>query len=113
MSEEAIQASKGNRGKLVSQAGHAFTEAIFDAQERFPLIVKAYRDSGNVAKVCLVAPEAVLHHLSRLYGPKCGVALIKDAGKTVFPRPMITALGIGPIDVTTREEILAGLKPWI
>jgi peptidyl-tRNA hydrolase len=113
VSQEAVKASNGNRGKIGAQIGHAFTEAAFDAMENFPDQLKAYRDSGIVAKACLVAPEETLHQLSRLYKGRCGVALIKDAGKTVFPRPMITALGIGPIDVTEREDILKGLNVWI
>ena len=111
--EEAVKASGGNRGKMGAQIGHAFTEAVFDAQDNYPEQVKTYRATGMVAKVCLVASEETLHQLSRLSKGKCGVALIKDAGKTVFPRPMITALGIGPIDVNEREDILKGLKPWI
>lgn len=113
VSEEAVKASGGNRGKMGAQIGHAFTEAVFSAQDQFPEQVKACRETGLVAKVCLIANEETLHRLSRLYQGKCGVALIKDAGKTVFPRPMITALGIGPIDVNEREEILSSLKPWI
>ena len=113
VSDEAVKAAGGNRGKMGAQIGHAFTEAIFDALERFPSQVKAYRDTGRVGKVLLHAPEETLHTLSRLYKDKCGVALIKDAGLTVFPRPMITAVGIGPIDVNEREQILKDLKPWI
>ena len=113
VSEEAVEASRGNRGKIGAQIGHAYTEAIFDAQERFPTSVIAYRASGVIGKVCLWAPEETLHQLSRLYKDRCGVALIKDAGKTVFPRPMITALGIGPIDVEVREDVLKSLRPWI
>lgn len=113
VSNEAVAASKGNRGKMGAQLGHAFTEAVFDSQDRFPDLLKAYRDSGVVAKVCLKADEAVLHQLSRSYKDKCGVYLVKDAGLTVFPRPMITALGIGPINEDDREEILANLKVWI
>jgi peptidyl-tRNA hydrolase len=113
VSEEAVKASGGNRGKMGAQIGHAYTEALFDAQDRFPDSVKAYRATGLVAKACLVAPEAALHDLYRLYKQHWGTALIKDAGKTVFPRPMITAVGIGPINVEEREDILKGLRPWI
>lgn len=113
VSQEAVKASNGNRGKMGAQIGHAFTEALFDAQERFPSSVADYRSTGQIPKVCLTASEETLHTLSRLYKDKCGVALIKDAGRTVFPRPMITALGIGPIDPATREDILKDLSPWI
>lgn len=114
VSDEAAQACKGNRGKMVAQAaGHAYLHSYLDAQARFPEMCRAYLDSGVVAKICLHAPEEVLHQLSRIYKDKCGVFLVKDAGLTVFPRPMITALGIGPIDPNEREDILKDLKPWI
>lgn len=113
VSDEAVKAAGGNRGKMGAQIGHAFTEAVFDALDNYPEQLKAYRETGIVGKVCLHASEETLHQLSRLYKGKCGTALIKDAGKTVFPRPMITALGIGPINVDEREDILKGLRPWI
>jgi peptidyl-tRNA hydrolase len=113
VSNEAVAASKGNRGKMGAQIGHAYVHAFVDSLTRFPDQAKAYLDSGVVAKVCLKADEAILHHLSRLYQDKCGVFLVKDAGLTVFPRPMITALGIGPININDRETILKGLNPWI
>jgi peptidyl-tRNA hydrolase len=113
VSNEAISESKGNRGKMGAQIGHAFVHAFVDSTVRFPSMAQAYLDTDVVAKVCLKADEEILHSLSRIYKPKCGVFLVKDAGLTVFPRPMITALGIGPINVKDREEILSSLKPWI
>lgn len=113
VSNEAVKASQGNRGKMMAQGGHAYLHSFLDSMGRFPLQAQAYLDTGVVGKVCLKADEEVLHTLSRLYRDKCGVFLVKDAGITVFPRPMITALGIGPIDVTERETILSDLRPWI
>jgi peptidyl-tRNA hydrolase len=113
VSQEAVKAAGGNRGKMGAQMGHAFIGAYEDSLMRFPQLVQAYKETGRVAKVLLAAPEETLHQLSRLYQGRCGVALIKDAGLTVFPRPMITALGIGPIDVEEREDVLKALKPWI
>lgn len=113
VSEEAVKAAGGNRGKMGAQIGHAYVHSMLDSIARFPLDAKAYLDSGVVGKVCLKAPEETLHALSRAYKDKCGVFLVKDAGLTVFPRPMITALGIGPIRVDEREEVLANLKLWI
>lgn len=112
VSNEAVEASKGNRGKMGAQLGHAYVHSILDSMHRFPQHTLDYLASGSVAKICLRADEEVLHSLSRLYKDKCGVYLVKDAGLTVFPRPMITALGIGPIYVNEREDILAKLKPW-
>ena len=113
VSNEAVKASNGNRGKMGAQLGHAYVHAFVDSMTRFPDHAKTYLETGVVGKVCLKADEEVLHHLSRLYKDKCGVFLVKDAGITVFPRPMITALGIGPIDVTEREDILSKLDPWL
>jgi peptidyl-tRNA hydrolase len=117
VSEEAVKASNGNRGKMGAQIGHAFCGALVSPFLRLnfkaiELAVRYILGSGT-PKICLIANEETLHQLSRLYKDKCGTALIKDAGKTVFPRPMITALGIGPIDVDDREDILKGLNPWI
>lgn len=113
VSNEAVKASNGNRGKMGAQIGHAYVHSILDAQQRFPALVDAYLDSGVVGKACLKADEEILHQLSRLYKDKTGVFLVKDAGLTVFPRPMITALGIGPIYVKDREDILKNLSVWI
>jgi peptidyl-tRNA hydrolase len=112
VSKEAVLASGGNRGKMIAQAGHAYVHSMLDAMDRFPNSVRAYLDSGVVAKIALQADEATLHELSRLYKSKAGVYLVKDAGLTVFPRPMITALGIGPIDIEEREDILKNLKGY-
>lgn len=97
----------------MAQGGHAWTGALLDSLTRFPDLARDYLASGTVGKVCLKADEADLHALSILYKNRCGVYLVKDAGLTVFPRPMITALGIGPIRIVDREDILANLKVWI
>lgn len=113
VSNEAVKASGGNRGKMGAQIGHAFVHSMMDSLLRFPADAQAYLASGTVGKVCLKADEADLHALSVLYKNKCGVFLVKDAGLTVFPRPMITAVGIGPIRVSDRDPVLAALKVWI
>lgn len=113
VSNEAVAASKGNRGKMGAQIGHAYVHSMMDSLARFPDLARDYLASGTVGKVCLKADEADLHALSILYKNRCGVYLVKDAGLTVFPRPMITALGIGPIRIVDREEILSNLKVWI
>lgn len=113
VSEEAVKAAGGNRGKMGAQIGHAYVHSMLDSMARFPKDAQAYLDTGIVGKVCLKAPEETLHALSVLYKNRCGVFLVKDAGLTVFPRPMITALGIGPINVDAREDVLKNLKLWI
>lgn len=113
VSNEAVAASGGNRGKMIAQAGHAYVHSMLDSLSRFPNQARSYLESGVVAKVCLKADEQVLHTLSVLYKNRCGVFLVKDAGLTVFPRPMITALGLGPLNVDDREDIVKSLKVFI
>jgi peptidyl-tRNA hydrolase len=113
VSNQAVAASGGNRGKIGAQLGHAYVHSVIDAMKRFPHSVTAYLGTGVVGKVCLAADEEVLRELVELYQPRCGVFLVTDAAKTVFKVPMITALGIGPINPDDREDILANLRPWI
>lgn len=114
VSEEAVKAAAGNRGKMMAQAGHAYVDAVLDAQLRFPADVQAYLDSGVVKKVCLrAAGPGELHTLWRSYKDVCGVKLVKDAGLTVFKEPTITALGIGPIDPAKIKQDLKDLKVFI
>lgn len=112
---EALKAMKGVRGKLTSQAGHAFTHTGWDTEDRFPEIHKAYRASAHAYKISLAAPEGVdeswYDNLLTLYRDKCGVTKVIDAGFTVFDGPTLTAIGIGPISPDDREDILRGLKP--
>ncbi len=112
MSEEAIQASNGNRGKMASQAGHAFLHSYLDAQKRFPDRAEAYLD-GRAKKVTVKAPKELVEKLAKDYQHRTGVALITDAGLTVFGEPTLTCVGIGPLDNDETDDILAALKVWI
>lgn len=105
----------GVRGKMLTQAGHAYLHAAWDAQDRFPDMLKAYRDSGHAYKITLVVPTvADLEELHEAYRDRCGVSLVKDAGFTVFkdadgnPLPTVTCLGIGPIP---EDQIGDDLSP--
>lgn len=111
VSAEAVKASNGARGKMAAQVGHAFCKAMLDAMERFPGRVRDYTTESSPKSV-LIASEAELFKLYDIYQDQFGIALIKDAARTVFQQPTITALGIGPILKSEREEILAGLKAW-
>jgi peptidyl-tRNA hydrolase len=106
-SAEAIEKMNGARGKMVAQGGHAFVGALLDSMRRFPKDAKAYMESGGVAKIALIAPEAELHQLLAAYKSVCGVDMIVDAAHTVFKEPTLTCLGLGPINV---KHIGADLK---
>lgn len=111
VSREALKAMNGNRGKLASQAGHAYLHAYWDAESEFgPLseVVRDYRLSGKATKVCLVVETTdELRALESTYRRVCGVSLVTDAGLTCFDGPTTTCLGIGPI---RDEDVCDDLK---
>jgi PTH2 family peptidyl-tRNA hydrolase len=101
-------------GKLSSQAGHAYTDTIYEAYEQFPDRVKNYRnrETGG-SKVTLHAKNE--QHLIDAYwaakqaGLPC--AIVVDSGHILPPffdgNPIITAVGIGPC---TKSECQAITK---
>jgi peptidyl-tRNA hydrolase len=118
VSEVALKAMGGNRGKLGAQTGHGYQFADWDAQDRFPAFHIHYRKSMHSAKVCLkVADEAALKAFYEAYRPIAGAALIKDAAHTVFSEPTYTTCGIGPIRTDRygdmRADDLRALRPLI
>jgi peptidyl-tRNA hydrolase len=118
---EALALMNGNRGKFAAQIGHAFTHCFWDAEERFTKASNRYQNSGTLdadgklvggaVKIALIAPDAAaLEVLFEAYHPICGVSLVKDAAKTVFKEPIITCLGLGPIDKDQIGSDLEALK---
>lgn len=114
MSAEAVAASAGNRGKLIAQGGHAYVGALLDAQLHWPRSVHEYLyGQDGFVKICLIAPEETLLELNGTYQRIGGAALITDAAHTVFDKPTITALGLGPIRVDLIGDDLKSLKVFI
>lgn len=107
---ESVRKMNGNRGKLAAQAGHGYLHSSWDAADRFPEMLNAYRDSSHAYKIAL-AVETVdeLEKLHEAYRDICGVSLVKDAGFTVFSEPTVTCLGIGPIPESLMREDLKSL----
>ncbi len=68
--------------------------------------------TGRAYKIVVVVDTvAELEELATAYkNEDCGVALIKDAGFTVFNEPTTTCLGIGPIREENIGEDLKALK---
>jgi PTH2 family peptidyl-tRNA hydrolase len=95
-------------GKAASQAGHAFLEAFITAD---PETRDAYFDDGGGTKVALQAPG--IDDLQRTYdlakdaGIPC--ALVIESGHIMPPtfdgRPVITALGLGPVDRSKARSL--------
>lgn len=115
---EALKAAGGNRGKMMAQAGHAFLHAWWDADSREDgpnARAYRYRESGAAAKIVVRAEnEATLRAMYReIDALDIGCTLVTDAARTVFDKPTVTFLGIGPISVDEAPEWLKELKVLI
>lgn len=112
--KESIDKMGGNRGKMSTQAGHAYVHSVWDAEERFPEHAAAYRASDHAYKITLLVPSVEdLQRLCEAYEGKCGVSLVQDAGFTVFKEPTVTCLGIGPIPEDLIGDDLKALRPFM
>jgi peptidyl-tRNA hydrolase len=102
-SKESLKKMNGIRGKIASQAGHAFLHAYWNSLENFTYhaYAEAYKKSGKAVKItCVVDTDAELLELYDKYKSICGVTKVEDAGDTVFNgEKTLTCIGIGPFDV--------------
>jgi len=106
-SKEALKEMNGIRGKMTSQAGHAFLHAYWDSEKRFPEYAEAYKNSDHAFKItCAVDTQIELEELYSKYMDVCGITKVVDSGFTVFGGPTQTCVGIGPIPM----ELAEGLK---
>lgn len=112
VSEEAVKASNGCRGKMASQAGHAFVGALIESIRIASDRAMRYINSDGVPKVTLIGTQEQLQIIFNYHSGIHGAVLVKDAGRTVFKEPMITAAGIGPITRNERCALLQELRPW-
>jgi peptidyl-tRNA hydrolase len=113
---ESVDKMKGSRGKLASQAGHAYLHSFWDAIKDPAELYKngpaiAYQDSKHAYKITLIVDTVEeLVALQDRYKDVCGTSLVKDAGFTVFDEPTITCLGLGPIYIENIGDDLKSLK---
>lgn len=111
MSMQAMTLMNGVRGKMITQGGHAYLHAYWDAWDRFHDDAVAFRDQNHARKITVkVETTEELLPIMWRYRPVCGVSLVTDAGFTVFAEPTITCLGIGPIWDDEIGDDLKGLK---
>lgn len=114
VAKESLVKMNGNRGKLAAQAGHAYLHSFWNAEENHPDMALSYKHNEHAYKICLIVNTVTdLQCLYDKYRNICGVALIEDAGFTVFDKPTVTCLGIGPIHVDKIEEDLSSLKVFM
>lgn len=119
LSQEAVKAMNGNRGRMTTQAGHGFLHALWDAAERFPEMAYDYRKQRSAFKVTLIAEGSeALRILEEKYRPICGVSLVeergtKSDGSVNEAVKAVTCLGLGPIPLDKIGDDLSALKNFI
>ena len=119
LAADAVKAMKGNRGRMVTQGGHGYLHAFWDAEARFPDDAGAYKAQKSAFKVTLVAETGdQLRDLMERYRPICGVALTEETGSrmdgTVNEEVRaVTDIGIGPIREDLIGDDLKTLKTFL
>jgi hypothetical protein len=126
--KESIQKMNGIRGKMATQAGHAYVHAFWDAtipDANHTMIAEpevfeqkkeqalAYAHGEHAYKITLIVDTVdELKVLQEAYRNVCGTSLVTDAGFTVFTEPTTTCLGIGPIREDKIGDDLKALKTF-
>lgn len=113
---ESVKKMNGNRGKMSTQAGHAYLHSFWNAigTPNKSQQALAYQESDRAYKITLVVDTVdELKSLYDSYKDVCGVSLVTDAGFTVFDEPTTTCLGIGPISEDNIKDDLKNLKVLI
>ncbi|RZK38493.1 MAG: hypothetical protein EOO61_07905 [Hymenobacter sp.] len=113
-------------GKLAAQAGHCYLHAWWDAEYRLKYvkapfantycessyytdIMKPYQCGDDARKITLVVDTvAELEELYEQFRPHMGATLVEDCGYTVFDKPTITGVGLGPIHSDWTEGTRLG-----
>lgn len=110
-SKESLNRMKGIRGKMMSQSGHAFLHAFWDAQKRFPEQAHTYQHSMMATKITLVVDtDEKLLAIFDKYKEKMGATCVIDAGLTVTKGPTLTCIGLGPVYPSFFDEDVSSLK---
>lgn len=82
-------------GKALAQAGHAYVGALFSAPREVAEVYMANSQQKITKKAKnLKTIERAAEECQRA-GIPCYV--VRDAGRTVFPEPTVTCIGIGPV----------------
>lgn len=100
------------KGKAASQAGHAFLDSLLTAH---PDITKAYLAAGGTKIVLSVASERALcdlYYQARMAKIPC--AMVVESEHVMPPSfdgsPIITAVGIGPVERSAARPITGKLQ---
>ena len=96
------------KGKLAVQVAHAAVDATLCSDEDK---VDQWLSGGSKKVVLKVKDKRELIKYMKL-ADKAGIvrAVIKDAGKTFFPKPTVTCGAIGPDEDEKIDKIISHLK---
>lgn len=99
---------KMSTGKLAAQAGHAYTDALYDAHDNHQDRFEAYRVEGSKVSLKIENEEKLLELYEGFKSLGLPCALVTDSqhvipGTAFDGSPIITAVGVGPIE---RHEIV-------
>lgn len=108
-------------GKAAAQAGHAFSDVIWESlisenRDRINAYMSRDTDTIHGAKVVLVAPDLFdLRNIeTEAFDLGIPTVLITDSGHVLLPHftgsPVITALGIGPCTKAEARPFLGDLQ---
>ena len=110
---EAVVKMNGIRGKMCTQAGHAYVHALLAASDQFPQLFQAYLASDHAYKITLIVDTVdQLRAIQAAYQDRCATKLVTDRGFTVFSEPTTTCLGLGPITEDLIGEDLKSIKTF-
>jgi len=110
---EAVQKMSGVRGKMCTQAGHAYLHTFLQATKEFPQLAEDYLNSAHAFKITLIVDTVdQLKAIQEAYKTVCATKLITDKGFTVFTEPTTTCLGLGPLPETMIGDDLKVLKTF-
>ena len=111
--KESVDKMNGVRGKMCTQAGHAYVHTLMNALDKFPEHVYAYLNSDHAYKITLIVDTVEeLQKLQQAYEGKVATKLVTDKGFTVFKEPTTTCLGIGPIPENMIGDDLKAIKTF-
>jgi len=106
--KESIIKMNGVRGKMCTQAGHAFLHCAVKSD-----LLNQYLSTDLCYKITLVVDSIDdLIELEKSYSGVCATHLVTDVGLTVFNGPVVTCLGIGPIPDDQIKDDLRRLKTF-
>lgn len=111
--KESVKKMNGIRGKMCTQAGHAYLHAYWDAIKHTPNLADLYKDAKHARKITLIVDTVEeLREIQDKYKTVCGTSLVTDAAFTVFDEPTTTCLGLGPLRDEDIGEDLKSLKTF-